>query len=49
MSKLIAEYAASPTEKNRTRLQNYLNKHQMAVCMALPYEVAILLQNGFKF
>lgn len=47
MTKLINAYRAAPTEANRTRLQKYLNKHMMAVCMASQQELAFLKTEGF--
>jgi hypothetical protein len=50
MSKLIAAFLANPTFKNRDRLVAYLAKHQMAVCLATPEELAVIksLYNGAK-
>ena len=48
MSKLIQAFIANPNDKTRARLQAYLYKHQMAVCLATPEERQILKQNGFK-
>lgn len=48
MSKLIAQYRRVPTGANRNRLQAYLSKHQMAVCMASPEELAFLQVQGFS-
>ena len=47
MAKLINTYRAAPTAANRTRLQKYLNKHMMAVCMATPEELAFLKAHCF--
>lgn len=48
MSRLIATYRAAPTPANRAKLQAYLNKHMMAVCMASDDEIAFLKANGFS-
>ena len=47
MSKLINAYRALPTPANRVRLQKYLNRHMMAVCLATPEELAFLKTNEF--
>lgn len=49
MSKLINTYRNLPTTKNRDKLQTYLNKHMMAVCMATPDEIAFLKAHEFNF
>jgi len=48
MEKLINTYRAAPTDANRTKLQKYLDKHMMAICMATPEELAFLKANGFS-
>jgi hypothetical protein len=48
MSKLINAYRKTPSPTNRARLQAYLDKHMMAVCMATPDEVAFLKMHEFK-
>lgn len=48
MSKLIAQYRKLPTPSNRAKLQAYLDKHMMAVCMASDEELAFLKANAFK-
>lgn len=48
MNKLLEAFIANPTEAARARLQNYLNKHMMAVCMATPEQQQTLKSNGFK-
>lgn len=48
MHKLINAYRTAPTPSNRTKLQNYLNKHMMAVCLATPEELAFLKTHKFK-
>ncbi|CAB4168221.1 hypothetical protein UFOVP1276_9 [uncultured Caudovirales phage] len=47
MSKLINAYRALPTPANRVRLQKYLNRHMMAICLATPEELAFLKANEF--
>ena len=47
MSKLIDAYRALPSPKNRERLQNYIRKHMMAICLATPEEITFLKANGF--
>jgi hypothetical protein len=48
MSKLIIAYRSRPSIQNRAKLQAYLNKHMMAVCMASPEELAFLKIKGFS-
>lgn len=48
MRKLIETYRKCPTPSNRAKLQNYLQKHMMAACMATPEEIAFLKANEFK-
>jgi len=48
MTKLINAYRALPTPTNRNKLQTYLNKHMMAVCMATADEIAFLRANEFS-
>jgi hypothetical protein len=48
MSKLIIAYRSRPSIQNRAKLQTYLNKHMMAVCMASPEELAFLKIKGFS-
>jgi len=45
MTKLINAYRALPTPTNRNKLQTYLSKHMMAVCMATADEIAFLRAN----
>jgi len=47
MKKLLNAYRALPSPSNRTKLQNYLNKHTMAVCLALPEDIAFLRAHNF--
>ena len=46
--KLIETYRKCPTPSNRAKLQNYLQKHMMAVCMATEQEIAFLKAHEFK-
>jgi hypothetical protein len=48
MTKLLNTYRAMPSPTNRARLQAYLNKHMMAICLATAEEVAFLKANEFK-
>lgn len=48
MSKLIAKYRAMPSPANRQRLQAYINRHIMAVCLASADERAFLKAHDFK-
>lgn len=48
MSKLIAAYRKIPSPKNRARLQSYLDKHMMAICLATPEDIAFLKAHEFK-
>ena len=47
MKKLLDAYRKLPSPSNRTKLQTYLNKHMMAVCMALPEDIAFLKAHNF--
>ena len=48
MQKLIAAYRKVPSPANRNKLQTYLDKHMMAVCLALPEDLAFLKTHEFK-
>ena len=48
MNKLINAYRKIPSPTNRAKLQAYLDKHMMAICMATPEDVAFLKANEFK-
>ena len=48
MNKLINAYRKLPSPTNRAKLQAYLDKHMMAICMATPEDVAFLKANEFK-
>lgn len=47
MHKLINAYRKLPSPSNRAKLQAYLNKHMMAVCLATPEEIAFLKTHEF--
>jgi hypothetical protein len=42
MQKLLNAYRKVPSPTNRAKLQQYLNKHMMAVCLASPEDLAFL-------
>jgi hypothetical protein len=42
MSKLIDAYVANPCDKTKAKLQAYLAKHMLAVCMATPEQLAVI-------
>lgn len=48
MSKLIAAYQFNPSPANRAKLQTYLDRHMMAVCLATPEEMTFLKANSFN-
>lgn len=48
MNKLIQAFKTDPSDKNRAKLQAYLQKHMMAICMASPDEQQFFAINGFK-
>ena len=48
VSKLIETFRKCPTPSNRAKLQAYLQKHMMAVCMATEQEIAFLKAHEFK-
>jgi hypothetical protein len=48
MNRLINTYRKLPSPSNRVKLQNYLNKHMMAVCLATPEDIAFLRANNFS-
>lgn len=47
MTRLINAYRALPSLRNRSKLQAYLDKHQMAICLATLEEVAFLRAHEF--
>jgi hypothetical protein len=48
MTKLIEAFRANPTDKARAKLQAYITRHMMAICMASADEIQFLKNNGFK-
>ena len=48
MLKLLEQFKASPSLSNRTKLQKYMDKHPLAVCLILPEEVNFLKANSFS-
>lgn len=48
MEKLINAFRKLPSPSNRAKLQAYLNKHPMAICLA-PHHGEFLRGNGFSF
>jgi hypothetical protein len=48
MNKLLLAFRALPSSSNRAKLQRYLDKHPMALCMATPEEVAFLRAHEFQ-
>jgi len=48
MTRLINAYRKLPSPTNRAKLQAYLQKHMMAVCMATPEELQFLKANEFS-
>jgi hypothetical protein len=49
MTKLIAAYRKLPSPNNRAKLQTYMDRHMMAVCLLTPEETAFLRAHEFKF
>ena len=47
MTKLLKAYRTLPSPSNRAKLQSYLNRHMMAVCLATPEEIAFLKAHAF--
>ncbi len=48
MKKLLESFRKVPSPSNRAKLQAYLNKHMMAVCLATPEDIAFLKAHEFK-
>jgi hypothetical protein len=48
MTKLLNTYRKLPSPSNRAKLQSYLDKHLMAICMASVEDVTFLKAHGFK-
>jgi hypothetical protein len=49
MERLINAYRKLPSPSNRAKLQAYMNKHMMAVCLLTPEDQQFLKANGFTF
>jgi len=47
MTKLIAAYRKLPSMKNRSKLQEYLERHPMAICVATASEIEFLKTHDF--
>ena len=48
MTKLIALFKTAPTDANRAKLNTYMNRHMMSVCLLTIEDTAFLRANGFK-
>jgi hypothetical protein len=48
MNKLIEQFVAYPSNATRLRLQKYLDKHPMSICLASPQTQEFLKVNGFN-
>ena len=48
MQKLLNAYRKLPSPSNRAKLQAYLNKHLMAVCLASIEDIAFLRAHNFE-
>ena len=48
MSKLINAYRKCPSPANRAKLQKYIDRHVMAICIASADEIAFLKTHEFK-
>ena len=48
MKKLLDQFRSNPTDANRAKLQAYLRKHMMAICVASPEDQQYLKANGFS-
>jgi hypothetical protein len=46
MTKLIAQYAAHPTQANRDKIVKHIAKHPMAMAMASKADIAALRAIG---
>jgi hypothetical protein len=47
MTRLINTYRKLPSMKNRSRLQAYIERHPMAICVATAEEISFLLTHQF--
>ena len=48
MNKLINTYRKCPSPANREKLQRYINRHMMAICIASADDIAFLKTHEFK-
>ena len=48
MQRLLNIYRTTPTPANHAKLQAYLNKHMMAVCLASIEDIAFLRAHNFE-
>ena len=48
MNRLINAYRKCPSPSNRRKLQTYIDRHMMAVCIASADEIAFLKAHEFK-
>ncbi len=48
MNKLINTYRKCPSPANREKLQRYINRHIMAICIASADDIAFLKAHEFK-
>ena len=48
MKKLLETFRANPTDANRVKLQTYIDRHMMAICLASADDVAFLRANLFR-
>lgn len=48
MSKLINTYRKCPSPANRAKLQKYIDRHIMAICIASADDIAFLKAHEFK-
>ena len=47
MDKLINAFRALPNDANRSKLQAYINRHMMAVCLLTAEDQHYLIDQGF--
>lgn len=48
MTRLLNAFRKLPSPTNRAKLQTYLDRHPMAVCVATPDDLAFLRVNEFR-
>jgi hypothetical protein len=49
MTKLIEAFKAKPTPANRERLQTYIHRHPMAICLCPIEQIDFLRAHHFAF